>query len=135
MTHSCPPPHPGWGLSLYPLPPPAMSLCHPPCMYGVENRDVQHFRLMDPNGAHLKPFPFQQVHVCFRFVFLFGSNVSQLACEHYSEVFQRQIVDIQANFWYGRLIMLNPHYAEVCADADHGGGGGGDDDDGWYYCF
>ena len=83
----------------------------------------------------------------FPFCFFIWLNVSQLACEHYSEVFQRQIVDIQANFWYGRLIMLNPHYAEVCADADHDGGGddggdgGGDDDgdddgdDGWYYCF
>jgi hypothetical protein len=40
-------------------------------------------------------------------------NISQLACEDYNVAFSRKIVDIQANFWYGRLIMLNPHYAQV----------------------
>jgi hypothetical protein len=42
-----------------------------------------------------------------------AQSVPQLACSDYKQVFSRKIVDLQANFWYGRLITLNPHYAQV----------------------
>jgi hypothetical protein len=64
-------------------------------LYGVDDPNVTHFRLMDPNGGHLKPFPFEQ-----------------LSCADFDSAFPRQIIDLQANFWYGRLIQLNPHYRQ-----------------------
>ena len=62
-------------------------------LYGVDHPDVTHYRLMDPNDGHLKPFPFEH-----------------LSCADFNSTFPRKIIDLQANFWYGRLIQLNPHY-------------------------